>query len=359
MSLEYTIIPGDPRVHKPDVLALAARNLPQFSPRRYAKYYELNPLGPPTFFLAQETKSQRSIGMAALFPARLRIDGHSVRVAVFGDFAIDPEHRGFGPALALQETLLSAMSAMNLYCAYGSPNKLTEAVIRRLGWLDVGRFTLFVKVLKMDLVVERFLHHAGAVRLATMFSSALIDPVLAATSRERWYRKAHPFVVEKPPTFDDRFCSLWDAASSYHKITGDRNCELLNWKYESYQGIDETQPYNIFALTSSSNDVVGYIVYTRRKNVWHIVDILFLDSELVGDALLREFSRDARREGASGIGLLYLGPENVVTRTMARWGFARRKRRDGVDVYIPAGRKEEAALMNSENWYFVWGDNDL
>ena len=42
------------------------------------QYYEQNPLGPPPLFLAHERESKEYVGMAALFPVELWIEGEGV-----------------------------------------------------------------------------------------------------------------------------------------------------------------------------------------------------------------------------------------------------------------------------------------
>ena len=65
----YLILRGDARLHRKEVLDLGGRNLPD-SPgaRRFAKYYDRSPLGPPLLLLARENASGRLVGMASLLP---------------------------------------------------------------------------------------------------------------------------------------------------------------------------------------------------------------------------------------------------------------------------------------------------
>src|SRR5690348_8771117 len=74
VSARYSIVEGDPRADRQQVLAIAARNRggpPERFERRFAKYYEHNPFGPPSVFFARDNGSEALVGMTALFPTAL------------------------------------------------------------------------------------------------------------------------------------------------------------------------------------------------------------------------------------------------------------------------------------------------
>ena len=152
------------------MLDLGGRNLPD-SPgaRRFAKYYDRSPLGPPLLLLARETASGRLVGMASLLPSMLRVAGQPVRAAISADFAIESGHRGLGPALPLQRAALEALSEEGLACAYGCPNPLSEPIVKRVGFENVGELRRFVKVLRTRLLVDQFVNRP---RLARVLSAA-------------------------------------------------------------------------------------------------------------------------------------------------------------------------------------------
>jgi Acetyltransferase (GNAT) domain len=359
LASRYSIIPGDPRAHKREVLALADRNLLmplQGREARYAKYYEQNPLGPPAFFLAREAESQAFVGMAAAFPTRLRVFGELVPGAVSGDFAVDDGHRGFGPSVALQRAVVSALDENGLRCAYGYPNEDSEPIIKRVGYADLGRLSRFVKVLRSRVVVDWYVRSPGLARVAAAVSRVGVDPLLSVFSRERLRRGGHGFRVEQPERFDDRFSDLWEATWRQHTITSERNPDLLNWKYESGEA---RGVFTIFSLVGSDNRVAAYVVYRVRNGIRHLVDIAFLPSGDVVDALLSEFILDARKDGVPAITLLYLGSANLLTRRLRTFGFIRRTDESGLQVYAPGNSRLDQDLVEGRNWYFLTGDTDV
>lgn len=341
------------------VLGLADRNLLtplQGREGRYAKYYERNPLGPPHFFLARDAESDAFVGMAAIFPTQLRVFGELVPAAIGGDFAVDDGHRGFGPSLPLQRAAVGALTENGLSCAFGYPNEYSEPITKRIGYEDVGRLTRFVKVLRTRVVVERYVRSRGLARVATGLSRVTADPVLSLASGERRHGRRHPFRVERPAAFDDRFVELWEATWRQRIITSERNPELLNWKYET--AVDGGI-YTLFALVGPDERVVAYVVYRVRNGIRHLVDIVFQPSREVVDALFAELVRDARRDGAAAITLLHLGADNLLTERLRRFGFVRRTDESGLRVYVPGTSELDRALVEPRNWYFLTGDADV
>jgi hypothetical protein len=357
----YSIIPGDPRAHKRDVLALADRNLMvplQGREARYAKYYEQNPLGPPSFFLARDEESQGFVGMAAAFPTRLRVFGEVVPGAISGDFAVDKGHRGFGPAVALQRAVVSALDEDGIRCAYGYPNEYAEPIIKRVGYVDLGRLSRFVKVLRSRVVVDTYVRSPALARPLAALSRVGVDPLLAVVSRERVHRPRHGFRVEQPDRFDDRFSEVCESTWRQHPITSERTPEMLNWKYEQ-SGRREGGVYSIFALLMSDDRVAAYVVYRVRNGIRHLVDIAFLPSRAVVDALLSEFIVDARKQRVPAITLLHLGSANLLTQRLRMFGFVRRTDGSGVRVYVPGDSRLDRELLETGNWYFLTGDADV
>ena len=361
MASRYSITVGDPRAHKREVLALADRNLLvplQGREARYAKYYEQNPLGPPSFFLARDEESQAVVGMAAAFPSRLRVFGELVPGAISGDFAVDDGHRGFGPSVALQRAVVSALGENGLRCAYGYPNEYAEPIIKRVGYVDLGRLSRFVRVLRGRVVVDQYVRSPGLARAGKALSRVSLDPLLWVAPRERVIRRRHGFRVEQPASFDDRFSEVWESTWRQHAITSERTPELLNWKYEKGAARD-AGVYTIFSLHRGDGRVAAYVVYRARNGIRHLVDIAFLPSQGVVDALLSEFILDARKQGAQAITLLHLGSANLLTRRLRGFGFLRRADESGVRMYVPGDSRLDRDLVEARNWYFLTGDADV
>jgi hypothetical protein len=352
----YSIVPGDPVEHRDEVLALGYRNLPPAvqgaREARYSKYFEDSPLGAPHFFLARDAQSDSFVGMSAIFPTQLRVFGELVPAAVAGEFAVDDGHRGLGPAVPLQRAAVNALGDHGLACAFGYPNEHSEPITRRVGYVDLGRLTRFVKVLRSRVLVEQY----GRGRVAAGVGRVALDPLLAAFSRERLHRRRRDLRVERPAAFDDRFSEVWEVNRRQGTVTSERNAELLNWKYEMGRdgGI-----YRTLALADTDDRVAGYAVYTVRNDIRHVVDILFGESQEVLDALLAELIRDARKDGALAISLIHLGAPGLLNRRLRSFGFLRRTEASSLHVYVPGESELEQALVEADNWNFLQADADV
>ena len=197
------------------MLDLALRNRPGPASRlevKYRKYYESSPLGAPSLFLARDNESGGLVGMAALFPTRLRVAGERVPAAIGGDFAVDEGHRGFGPAVALQRATVHGLLGTRPQCAYGSPNQNSELVVARAGYTDWARLTRFIKLLTARPLVERYIRRP---RLAAL-AAAVAGPVMSILSRERLHRRSGGSRSISPTasTSASPACGSWLAGSS-------------------------------------------------------------------------------------------------------------------------------------------------
>ena len=307
MSERYTLVRGDPQLHKADVLDLLTRNLIPSGELAAlgTETYESNPAGPPLLFLARDTQSHRFVGTSAIFPVRIRVADEVVLGGVSGDFAVDAEHRGFGPAVALQQGLLDGLEERGLSYVYGVPNRFAEVITQRVGYLDLGRLTRFVKIFQMGVVFERYMRRRSFARLASGISS--FRPTRSSFCLRTAPQAVGELLGRKDRSIRRRLHSRLGGAQHQHHVTTERDAISLNWKYERASAGTTTARYPIFALFAR-NEAAGYIVYTTRGNVREVLDIAFLPSRTVVDALLSEFVLDARREAAGAIDVRYFGP---------------------------------------------------
>ena len=357
MSARYSIVAGDPQADRLEMLDLATRNRPGPRSRleaKYVKYYESNPLGAPSLFLARDNESGSLVGMAALFPTTLWIAGERVPAGIGGDFAVDEGHRGLGPALPLQRATVPAVSERGMKCAYGSPNTSSEPVVARAGYADAGRLTRFVKLLSARPLVDRYVSRP---RLASL-ASGVASPIMSSLSRERLRRRSRRFSVEEPERFDDRFTGLWELARRELGVTSERNAELLNWRYEKTGPSAAPGNYPIFAVVEG-DEVAGYVVYRMGDDSRLVYDVLCRPDRPAVDALISEFILDARRKKASAIDLGYAGPPNLLTGRLRAFGFLQRTAQNGLLVYVDGEAPSGVDLGKAENWYFTTGDTDF
>jgi GNAT superfamily N-acetyltransferase len=349
------VSPGDPAADRDDILRLAGHLPGSPGAERFAKYYDRSPHGPPAVFLAHEPNSGRAVGMAALLPTHLRVRGKRVDAAISGDFAIDPEHRGFGPALALQRASLKSLPERGWMCAFGCPNELSEPIVKRVGFEEVGPLTRYVKVLRTRMLIDMYVGRPRLARMLSASAAVTADPALRLISRE-WRGRRAGLTFERPAAFDERFADVWEATARRYLITGDRGAQALNWKFE----LDSGRPpeYSIFAAVEGDGRVAGYVVYRVKDGVWHIFDIATLDSRDAVDGLLAGLLAEARHEGALGVALLCLGRLGELGKRLRSFGFLARVEDKRLRVYLPDGQTGPDPLQ-PDSWFFVMGDDDF
>ncbi len=347
----YSIIRADIEKNRDDILPLLERNLRDISAKRYDWLYSASPHGNACCWLAMDRDSERFVGSASLFPRRLYVGGAAVRAAIAGDFAVDREHRAYGPALRLQRTIREALGECGLDVIYGVPNRLSERIFLRIGYSGLGRFGRFVKVLKAEYKRGQYIPPAPLTRV---FSS-VIDLWFKGFSREAGYRRPEGLSVEEPASFDERFDRLWERALPQFAIIGVRDSRALNWRFKGSPHHD----YRVHAVVDGDGGGVGgYIVYFLENNACYIADVLFIDSERIRDALFAEFVIKMRERGVGLLSVRCLGG-GLLEKQLRRFGFFPVKEEDS-NVVLCADPKSTHApmLLKRENWYFLDGDTD-
>ena len=151
-------------------------------------------------------------------------------------------------------------------------------------------------------------------------------------------RRLRGLTFEKPARFDERFTDVWHATCAPDTVTGERNAELLNWKYD----LDDDAPpseFTILAAVDGDDRVAGYVVYRVKDGVRHVFDLAVLESKRVIDSLLAEFVADARREGAVGLTFLCLGSLGLLGERLRAFRFLPRGEGKRLRVYLPGRRQ--------------------
>ncbi len=347
---KYTIVEADIEKDRDELLRLLKRNLKGISGERYSWSYLSSPYGPALCWMAREDGSGRCVGSGSLFPRMIYAEGEALRGAVAGDFSVDGEHRAYGPAVGLQRMILASFRGHGLDFIYGVPNRQSELVFRRIGYVELGSYAMYVKVLKTEYKNGQYIPPARI----TSLCSGIIDFGLKGVSREMRYRRPSNVSIEAPEYFDGRFDMLWTRASGGFGIIGERNSRFLNWRY----GESPLHDYRTLALVKDG-EVAGYVVFYTEENACHVADVFFADDGATGDALFSEFILYARKEGMGSITIRYLG-EGPVLRELKRFGFFRYGAEEArVLIHCGEGSPLPSLLLRKERWHFLEGDLDI
>jgi GNAT superfamily N-acetyltransferase len=342
----YVILDGDVGRDRSAVLDLGKRNLPGFSPERFTTYYERHPYGPPLFQLAL-TPAGEPVGMAALFPAPVWIDGVVVDAAVAGDFSVDARHRAFGPALLLQRRLLERADDRGFQLAFGIPNSAAEPLLRRVGYRRVGAMDTFVKLLRIGSVVRRYARDPRAARLAAQLSAG----ALSALGRRR-VRGRLPS-LEAPAAFDSRFEGLLASVRTRARVVPERRIDVLNWKFRAGVG----DRYAISAVPQGSG-IAAYAVVLRNDRVHRIVDLVY-DGPRSLEAVIGGVIRRADAEHSIAVTIQQLGKDATLRRVLQGHRFVVEADSVGLDVFVSPSAPPPSFVFEPEHWSLLPGDVDI
>lgn len=347
---DYTIVKADVEADKKNILPILQRNLDIASSKRYNWNYKFCPYGKALCWIAKFESSDLFVGSASLFPRRLLINEEPTYGAIAGDFAIDKNHRGFGPAFKLQREILSKVNEYGYNFLYGIPNELSRAFFLRIGYKKIGNFNRYIKLLKTENVPSEYL--SGYLRSKIFLK--IIDFINGIFSKEKRIKNEFGYSIEMPIRFDERFDILWKKASKQFNIIGERSSRFLNWRYKQ----SSTYDYKIFCILNDKKELVGYLVYFVKENIVHLVDMLFLLSDDLINFLLAKFIIHIKSKGIGAIVVRYMG-NDYVDRKLKEFNFFLTKKDDSIVVLYAVNLLYKSYLLDETNWYFFVGDSDI
>ncbi len=346
----YTIIKADIAADKKNILPILQRNLNIISSQRYDWNYKFCPYGRALCWLAKFESSNLFVGSTSLFPRKLMINEEPIFAAIAGDFAIDKNHRGFGPAFQLQREILSKVNDFGYNFLYGIPNELSRTFFFRIGYKKIGNFNRYIKLLKTDNIPNQYL--SGYFRSKIFLK--IINFFNSIFSKEKHIKNKVGYSIEMPIHFDKRFDILWEKASKQFNIISERSSRFLNWRYKQ----SSTYDYKIFCILNDNKELVGYLVYFVKENIVHLVDMLFLLSDDLINFLLAKFILYLKSKGIGAVVVRYMG-NDYVDKKLKEFNFFLTKNDDAIVMLYAVNLLYQSYLLDVTNWYFFVGDSDI
>jgi hypothetical protein len=334
-----------------DLIRASNDNLPPGTDRlqRFNWYYRGNPAGAGEVFLlrAESPAGGHVVGCTGLGPRVFRHHGLALRAALASDFAVDREHRITLPAVRLQEAAAEhARASFDL--AYGFPNASALGVFVRVGFVQLGRMSRFVKILRHEPYLRQRSPVAGFARAGAWALDA------GETMREGRRAGAVPanYVYRWLRDFDQRFDALDESFAARIPIAGERTAKWLSWRFSDAAGAASS----IAALIDSGTDELrAYaIVAPKEPGIARIADIV-ARTEDDFSWLLARLIPDLRFQGFTSATFSFLGPA-WVGRRLRRSGF--RLRDADRAVVLAVQGQDSANFSRSENWYLTAADTD-
>lgn len=349
----YTIIKAEIESDKENILSVLQRNFSNwatpFNSQRYDFSFKRCPYGNASSWLAKFESANSFVGTVSLFPRRLLINGKPICSGIVGDFALDKNHRGYGPALKLQREVLSKVNDFGYIFNYSAPNEFARLILLRVGYKEIGKFKLYIKPLKTKIVPKRYLPKY----LQSNILLNIIDFFSSIASKEKRIKDMFGYSIETPDIFDERFDVLWEKASKQFNIIGVRSSKFLNWKYKQSYFLHD---YKIFCISDNKKELIGYVVYSIKDNICLVSDMLFLPSDNLIDLLLAKFILYLRTKEVGAIAIYYMG-NSFVEKKLKKFNFFYTKHDDDrTIVFYVSNLPLETYLLNETNWYFLSGD---
>lgn len=166
------------------------------------------------------------VGHIGCLPAQAVIDQSTTPIVWARDLIVGREVRGMGVGTLM---ILTALLESDGTLFLGGLNDTVHSMYRRLGFVDMGKLPLFVKVLEPSVFLAalspKLAQHSLLQRIAVVFVG------VAQRARTRRQRSRIGIVTEEFPRFDDEFDSWWRFVESAYSCVVRRTSEEMNWRY--------------------------------------------------------------------------------------------------------------------------------
>ena len=280
---------------------------------KYRWSYSENGLGSPLLLLLRHEPSNECIGVTSVAPRQFRVGNQQVSAGVLMDMVVDARHRTLYPAMLLQKQALDHELKRYSFL-YGYPNRKAQPVFMRVGYTKLGDITRFVRILRTEAILGRFLPALLGRSLCT-----LLDRVLLLYHRIGG-RCPAGWNMEWQEAPDYRFDQLWERTKTDDCIVGVRDSKFLQWRFVKHPG----HRYRFFVLHAKDSDrLIGYLVCEATERTLCILDFLAESGDRGLRCLLDGFMNEAYRQGYVRVTAEYLGKESV-TRALRRAGMVAR-----------------------------------
>ncbi len=304
-------------------------------------------------WVVRKSETGEVVGCATVCPRLLHAEGRDVRAGILSDFAIARAHRAAGPAIALQRKILTDTVGLGFDLLYGFPNHGAAPILHRIGYSKVGVISRWVRPLRTEARLLRYLHPilAKGISMAADGALALNDARLGVAFggglREESLLRA-----------DERFDDLWERGKAGKPATCARSSAYLNWRYADFT----TANYQLFCLVDPARNALrGYVVWSAHRDAAHVADLFWDRTPRALEALLVRFCRRMRSQGLATVHLVCLADDHLgaILRRLLFFTGATKERA----VVAHAGPRPpehlRPLLRESRKWLLFDGDLDL
>ena len=205
---------------------------------------------------------------------------------MFGDFAVEPEHRSLGPALKFQKDFLQYARERSDFI-FGFPNPLSGKV-RSFGGHKLG-YSLDIYVLPLDFTAYLKSKLPGV--LATLLGGALNLVSRSFYALRASFRRGGHRVVDYTPEFMN---GLWQALGTVGSQIGRRDAQFVDWRIKN----SPNHTYDLVAIEDRHGHPVAFAALRAGVNGALIVEDLAYTTpdalRVLGDELTRCYAGKRR-----------------------------------------------------------------
>ena len=312
----------------------------------------------PAWF-CKERNGEEIVGHLGVIPVSIKI-GNDYRRAVWGkDMIVPAKWRRSGIASLLFDTTMKRIKDRKALFLLGGSNDYAVTIYKRLGFAHLGYISLYVRILKLDAILQKAIGNPFLRNVLKFFAKPLLG--LFYMSFLVAIKAANKNIcIKETAHFDDSFDLLWEKVSPRFPIIVRRDSGSLNWRFVN-------QPYwnyKIFkAEDAASGELKGYVVL--REGLSNglrtgIISDFFTSPDdtrtmySLGYHAIRYFKKSDR------VDLVRCDILNKkFERILKRMGFIRIRSKSHFMVGNVDKECDPGFILNRDNWFISYADSDL
>ena len=318
------------------------------SPDYYAWRYRSNYCGQPVVYVAEAEK--RIVGLMAVVPKLLWLDGNEVLGAESGDTFMDPSFKGKNIFMKLASRVFDDCRQANFQVIYGAPNPVSyDVVVKLFGYEELFQYRSWI----------RPLNFTGIIRSRLKIP---VIPVLAGKTIEwlygipnRFYHKKSDFDMIELKEADPQIDAVWRKYRSDISYSVVKNRQYVNWRY--FQSPEDFRVFLLFKNGSPEGYVVFKLISLAGLICGHIVD-LFCPEYAQNPVLWTHILRTARVLKADFVNT-WIALHRHSFRPMKKTGFIQRRKPFWL---VMRGEHQSVSsfkgIKDVSNWCFSQADTD-
>lgn len=338
--------------HSKDILTLWKNNLSGASGRRFHWLYDENPAGGAWTWLAADEGDKKIVGCNSLYPRYICKNGERLKIGIAVDFAINKEHRVFGPALKIQRAITNSVRKAGFDFSFAWPNETSKGVFLRAGYSILGEAGNWVKPLRTKPQLLKYVK----VHFIAEVLGYFIDKSLRLLDSALLIKLPKHLISETLKASDKRFDALWEQGKGNYRIVEEKRSDYLNWRYADYNA----EPYLFFCLTEKIGRALrGYLVYSVKDGIARIWDLFAADNRGIS-RILSEFIRQMSKSNINSISITYL-ENDFLKKIIKLHNFHKRITARTCAVFVDASYPQDGRklILDKNNWFLLEGEMDL